>query len=54
MDNDNCPYSEYGHSWEAGMMHVHDEDVESTARARRAFGETVECGQCDHVYQVTP
>lgn len=51
--NEVCPESEYGHSWEAGMMVVHDEDAASTAMARAAFGEVVECGRCAHVYDVS-
>lgn len=45
-DNDNCPESEYGHSWVADMMHVHDEDVVSVAAARE-----VECQYCEYVYR---
>lgn len=52
--NDICPYSEYGHDWVAGDMYVHDEDVMSCAEARAVYGETVECRNCDHVYQVHP
>lgn len=35
------------HSWVAGMMHVHDEDLESVVEARSARGETVECQHCE-------
>lgn len=52
IDNDTCPFSEFGHSWEAGMLHVHPEDVASTAAARARFGEAVECSQCEHVYVI--
>lgn len=53
MSNYECPESEFGHAWEAGMMHVHSEDAHQCAIARAAFGETVECGRCGHVYDVT-
>lgn len=33
------------HSWEAGMMHVHVEDVATVAAMRK-----VECGRCEDVY----
>ncbi len=33
-------------SWEAGMMHVHDEDVEAIAATRE-----VECGKCGRSYE---
>lgn len=46
MDNYECPDSDYGHSWVAGMMNVHSEDVESVAAVR-----PVECERCEYVYQ---
>ena len=49
MTNDECPESPYGHRWVAGMMYVHDEDVESVAAVR-----PVECERCEYVYQVKP
>lgn len=45
--NDDCPGSDYGHTWVAGIMRVHDEDVESVAAVR-----PVECERCEYVYQV--
>lgn len=36
------------HSWVAGMMHVHDEDLETVARMR-----PVTCEKCDDTYQVS-
>lgn len=33
------------HSWVAGMMYVHDEDLDAVARMR-----TVECERCEVVY----
>ena len=52
MNNDECPESEYGHAWIAGMMRVHDEDVEVTARERAKFRGVVTCERCDYTYQV--
>lgn len=49
MEQEECQ-----HSWVAGMMYVHDDDVEDCARARAAFGETVECECCDAIYEVKP
>jgi ribosomal protein L24E len=40
------------HEWVAGMMIVHPDDLEETARARAAFGGKIECTQCDEVYKV--
>ncbi len=37
--------SECRHSWVAGMMHVHDEDLETVAAMRQ-----VECEKCEAVY----
>lgn len=52
VDNDTCPDSLYGHTWVAGMMYVHSEDVHATAIARARFGGVIECERCEHVYQV--
>lgn len=38
------------HQWVAGMMYVHEEDLEPVALARQVFGETVECETCEEVY----
>lgn len=46
MSNDECPDSEWGHSWIVGMMYVHNDDLESVATRRR-----VECERCEYVYQ---
>lgn len=47
MDQENCQ-----HAWVAGIMVVHPEDLESTARERAKWGGTVECEKCDLVYEV--
>lgn len=38
------------HAWVAGMMYVHEEDLEATARDRAEWGGTVECEKCDMIY----
>lgn len=39
------------HTWVAGMMHVHPEEVQAVARERRANGASpVECESCEFVY----
>jgi hypothetical protein len=38
------------HSWVAGMMYVHDEDLDAVYAARSARGETIECERCEAVY----
>lgn len=41
----------YGHSWVAGMMRVHSEDVWSVFLARKERGDSLpECYRCEHVY----
>lgn len=39
------------HSWVAGMMVVHPEDLDMVARERARHGETVECAKCEEVYR---
>jgi hypothetical protein len=39
------------HSWVAGMMYVHEEDLDTVYAARAARGETIECENCDQVYR---
>lgn len=46
MNDDNCPESQLGHSWVAGMMRVHEEDLAFVAAQRQ-----VECERCGYVYQ---
>ena len=38
------------HSWVAGMMHVHDEDLGAVYAARSARGEVIECERCEATY----
>ena len=38
-------WTECKHSWVAGMMYVHDEDLDDVAAVRK-----VECEKCDKVY----
>ena len=37
---------EYGHTWVAGMLYVHSEDVAEV----HAAGRRVECERCETVY----
>lgn len=42
---------EYGHSWVAGMMYVHSEDVWSVYNSRVERGDSPpECERCEHIY----
>lgn len=52
-DEDFTPYCQTrgAHSAVAGMMRVHEEDLDSVARERRSFGGNVECADCDMVYR---
>lgn len=45
MNNSECL-----HAWVAGMMYVHEEDLDSTARERAEWGGTVECEKCEMTY----
>lgn len=54
IDHDEfVPYcSSYGHSAIAGMMHVHDDDLDTVADMRRANGDQpIECERCDATYR---
>lgn len=54
LDDDEqfTPYCETrgSHAPVAGMMHVHDEDLETVARMRAKRGEKVQCEDCDMTY----
>jgi hypothetical protein len=50
-DEEFTPY-ECMHSGVAGMMYVHDEDLDIVAAQRAANGAgPIECGKCDAVYR---
>lgn len=44
------PYQCMSHSAIAGIMHVHDEDLDMVAAERAKRREKVECQNCDYVY----
>lgn len=49
--DEDCPESDIGHNWVAGMMYVSNEDIEQVARARQAAGESApECEYCEATY----
>lgn len=48
------PYQCAEHSPVAGMMHVHPEDLDTVAAARRKNRDRpIECSDCDAVYLVS-
>jgi hypothetical protein len=49
-----CPDDEpagHRHTWVAGIMAVHDEDLDAVYAERAARGETIDCETCDAVYE---
>lgn len=41
----------YGHTWVAGMMYVHSEDVWGVYLERLAKNQPLpECERCEHIY----
>lgn len=50
-DSESTDILDHIHSGVAGMMVVHDEDLDSVARARKGKGsKPIECNGCDAVY----
>jgi hypothetical protein len=47
------PPEECRHSWVAGIMYVHDEDLDAVYAARQEFGGTIDCEKCEKVYTPT-